>query len=46
MKANGKQCSAAAKAWWALGGLVVVGLTIMFINEYPSLRRELKIALM
>ena len=38
-----KNCSLASKMWMALGGLIVVGMTIMFLRETPAMRRELRI---
>jgi hypothetical protein len=38
-----KNCSLASKMWVALGGLIVVGMTIMFLRETPAMRRELKL---
>ena len=43
MQIKSKECSPAAKAWWALGGLVGVVLAALFIRELPSLRRELRL---
>jgi hypothetical protein len=40
---NAKCCSTAEKAWLAFGGLLALGLTLLFIREIPSLRRELRI---
>lgn len=33
----------AVLAWWALGGLVALGVAIMTIRELPSMRREAKL---
>lgn len=30
-------------AWLALGGLVCLGLSVMFLREIPAMRRELKL---
>jgi hypothetical protein len=38
-----KNCSVASKMWMALGGLIVVGMAIMFLRETPAMRRELKL---
>ena len=38
-----KNCSVASKMWMALGGLLAVGMAIMFIRETPAMRRELKL---
>jgi hypothetical protein len=38
-----KDCSLGSKMWMALGGLIVVGMTIMFLRETPAVRRELRI---
>jgi hypothetical protein len=38
-----KECSLAAKMWMAFGGLIVVGMAIMFLRETPAMRRELKL---
>jgi len=43
MKSECKECSAAAKAWMAVGGLLTLGLVVLFVRELPSIRRELKI---
>ncbi len=32
-----------AKAWLAVGGLLAVGLAVMFFREIPSMRRELQL---
>ena len=31
----------AMKAWWAFGGLLALGVTMMIVRELPSMRREL-----
>ena len=38
-----KNCSLAAKAWLAVGGLMALGLAALFIRELPAMRRELKL---
>lgn len=38
-----KNCSAASKIWMAFGGLIVVGMAIMFLRETPAMRREFRI---
>jgi len=43
MKNFGKARNPAATAWLAVGGLLALGLTILFFQELPSLRRELRI---
>jgi hypothetical protein len=40
MKTNIKNWSGAAKAWLAVGSLAALGLTLMAVSEFPSLRRE------
>lgn len=32
-----------AKAWLAFGGLLVVGVAVLFVREIPSMRRELRL---
>jgi hypothetical protein len=43
MKAKENCCSPAAKAWLAVGGLVALGLALLFVREMPSMRREFRI---
>jgi hypothetical protein len=38
-----RNSSVASKMWVALGGLIVVGMAIMFLRETPAMRRELKL---
>lgn len=38
-----KNSSLASKMWVAFGGLIVVGMAIMFLRETPAMRRELKL---
>jgi hypothetical protein len=38
-----RNCSLASRMWMALGGLIVVGMAIMFVRETPAMRRELRI---
>jgi hypothetical protein len=38
-----RNCSMASKMWMALGGLLAVGMAIMFLRETPAMRRELKL---
>ena len=33
----------AGTAWLTLGGLVCLGLSVMFLREIPAIRRELKL---
>lgn len=33
----------ASKAWVALGCLVALGLTVLFVREIPAVRRELRL---
>lgn len=35
--------NSAANAWFALGGLLAIGVAVMVIRELPALRRELHI---
>ena len=30
-------------AWWILGGLITLGLTLLVAREIPAVRRELRI---
>lgn len=34
---------AAVRAWWAFGGLLALGVTMMIVRELPSMRRELRL---
>jgi len=43
MKNTEKRRTVASTAWLAVGGLLALGLTILFIQEMPSIRRELNI---
>jgi hypothetical protein len=38
-----KNSNVASKMWMAFGGLIVVGMAIMFLRETPAMRRELRI---
>ncbi|HWH71325.1 MAG TPA: hypothetical protein VNT26_18215 [Candidatus Sulfotelmatobacter sp.] len=41
MKATSE--SSARTAWLALAGLVALGITVLMVSEFPSMRRELRI---
>jgi len=41
-----KTLNPAATAWFILGGMMALGLTIMVLRELPAMRRELRIARM
>jgi hypothetical protein len=41
MKSNSR--NTASIAWFALGGLLAVGFTVLVARELPSMRRELRI---
>ncbi len=43
MKIKGGEWGPAAKAWMAVGGLLALGLTLVFVRELPSMRRELRL---
>ena len=43
MKRQKTASNPAATAWFILGGLVALGLTIIFAQEIPAMRRELRI---
>jgi hypothetical protein len=43
MKTPVKNWNCAAKAWLAVGSLVGLGLALMAIMEFPSMRREWRI---
>ena len=37
-----KTSNPAATAWYIVGGLVALGLTVLFVRELPAMRRELR----
>jgi hypothetical protein len=37
-----KNSNPAATAWYILGGLMALGLTILVVREFPAMRRELR----
>ncbi len=43
MKTDIKNWSAAAKAWLVVGSLAALGLTLLTMREFPSMRREWRI---
>jgi hypothetical protein len=38
-----RNSSLGSKMWMALGGLLAVGMAIIFLRETPAMRRELKL---
>ena len=38
-----KDCRAAVTAWYVVGGLMALGLTVLIVREMPSMRRELRL---